>query len=837
MHSNSSKKTNKAKSVGGTPAGSPIAGKPTQRLKSPKKIAEDPLNNTTIVDVERVSLPSNASLLEKTSLLPKTESTLIHCPCDMLDRKSIPIKCTTCSKDWHTECCNLTGLTRTVVKKLEGQSWKCPWCFKSSYLKPGSVDDSPDESTLKNLLASMSRVLECTDMLNDNASNIEYFNEHIRHLLLDGSKFKEHSEKMDKLTTDVDALKNQITALTDNLVPPPKYDVYFEKVLQEIKKVQETTEVMPSKFPTLPSDLPESLKNLSCNISDITSTLTDIDRATKFSATGDMQEEMGKLLELVGELSSQSSSISTSLEDSASTISMLPIDKINLTNEGIVDISSTVSEMSKTLSTLHESVAVDRQVAIGNEIRDLKELVQEKISNTDADLQALSTNVNELANKISQNSVHSRDHTPSPMQPNTSSPHYQSAPTIHEDEPTKSCEPFTSYDAQAIQPEMKSNIINFIESCSSEFKAIGADESRDVLYFGEWGYRYSGGNHDANPIPQDLQNIIDDIIPMLPDPEVPINSCLISRYQDGSNYIAAHSDDEPVINPESSIITVSLGADRTMRFSRVNGSSTVDKKLNDGSIIVASRFSQDYWRHEILKNENSDEIRYSLTLRHIAPHFLNSTIILGDSNTEHIKFGSGVGKLGAWMPGKRIKAGHIGAIPEATQIGPYRNIIIHTGVNSINSSKYRESNASLIKTLESKIMNISSTYPKAKIYVSLLLPSRSRTLNHRIVDFNNMILDLTCRLSKILVIDNSIFGTNLSNDHGRWIPSDDGSRVPHFNDILHLGKYGLRQLAVNMKNMIVKKKSPAQERHRGGQGDYGRAAARGPSHQRDQPSH
>ena len=86
-------------------------------------------------------------------------------------------------------------------------------------------------------------------------------------------------------------------------------------------------------------------------------------------------------------------------------------------------------------------------------------------------------------------------------------------------------------------------------------------------------------------------------------------------------------------------------------------------------------------------------------------------------------------------------------------------MVIHTGVNSLNNQRYRKSNSSLINILESKIRNISSTYPTTKIYVSLLLSSRSAPLNHRIKDFNNMILDITCKFSTVSIIEHSSFGS------------------------------------------------------------------------------
>ena len=191
------------------------------------------------------------------------------------------------------------------------------------------------------------------------------------------------------------------------------------------------------------------------------------------------------------------------------------------------------------------------------------------------------------------------------------------------------------------------------------------------------------------------------------------------------------------------------------------------------------------------------------------------------------------------MPGKHIKVGHIEAIPEAVDIGPYRNVVIHTGVNSINNPWYRKSNLALIKILESKIKNINNIYPRTKIFISLLLPSRSVPLNHRIRDFNSMILDMTCRFNTVSVVEHSIFGSLLSNEHGRWMPCGDaeGDYVPKLNDLLHLGKNGLRLFAMSIKNAVVRKQTPqSRERFDAGRGEFRSAAVRGFNRQRNHQS-
>ena len=67
---------------------------------------------------------------------------------------------------------------------------------------------------------------------------------------------------------------------------------------------------------------------------------------------------------------------------------------------------------------------------------------------------------------------------------------------------------------------------------------------------------------------------------------MPINSCLISRYKTGDNGIPAHRDNEPAIDPESDIITVSIGSERKMTFTNNKGNDTRHQNLSDCSLLV-----------------------------------------------------------------------------------------------------------------------------------------------------------------------------------------------------------------------------------------------------------
>ena len=335
-------------------------------------------------------------------------------------------------------------------------------------------------------------------------------------------------------------------------------------------------------------------------------------------------------------------------------------------------------------------------------------------------------------------------------------------------------------------------------------------------------------------MPEALKKVLDTLKTTLPpDAKSEFNSCLITRYKTGSNHIPPHRDDEPVIDPESTILTVSLGAQRSMTFENNDQSQKEELMLEDRSILISSRFAQDFWKHSIPQDDCESE-RISLTFRNIAPYFINSTIILGDSNTSRINFGSGSGTLGSWVPGKRLKVGHIEAIPDATDIGPYRNIVIHTGVNSINTQKFRRSDSYLLHVLESKCKEIVDVYPRAKVHISMLLPSRSRELNYHINEFNRGILDFTRQIKNVSVIDNSVFGDMLSNEYGRW---DVNQGRPYTADILHLGRKGIRTLAMNFKtNVMSKNRSQSRSRFNVSNGSY-RDAFMGANHREGyQPS-
>lgn len=504
------------------------------------------------------------------------------------------------------------------------------------------------------------------------------------------------------------------------------------------------------------------------------------------------------------------------LNSSMSKANLSSFDSTDLKQE-IALLRSVVDDMSKRIPP---EPAQQASLPVLNNIEGNLALLTERVLSLGQSLS--STEPCPAAAPNSATDGHNRAQLQPPMVPNTQSPSLRQVATP--------CEPYLHYKPGSIPDDIKRELLDHFKANETNFTPM-RDGSRDVLYYGEHSYKYTGHEHPKKEMPPVISKLLSLAKETLaPNQEtINLNSCLVTRYKTSANHIPLHRDDEPVIDPESLIITASLGASRTMSFENNDQSQQETLTLEDGSMLSCSRFSQDFWKHGIIpESQPSDEgERISLTFRNISPHYINSTIILGDSNTTHIRFGSTAGTLGAWMPGKRVKAGHIEALPAATEIGPYRNIIIHTGINSISNPSHRKSDNYLLHFLENRCKEISSVYPRSKICLSTLLPTRSRQLNRRVEEFNQGILDISFRLKNVLIVDNSIFGPVLSDEHGRW---DSIKRQPLATDALHLGKKGIRQFAMNIKSVIFRRrKSQSRARFNASGGTFQSALTRSDS--------
>ncbi|MCP4458442.1 MAG: alpha-ketoglutarate-dependent dioxygenase AlkB, partial [Cytophagales bacterium] len=142
--------------------------------------------------------------------------------------------------------------------------------------------------------------------------------------------------------------------------------------------------------------------------------------------------------------------------------------------------------------------------------------------------------------------------------------------------------------------------------------------SRSVAYYSELPYVYNGGMHSPCPVSENsyLEQILKHVHKEFPS--LTFNSAMITRYNDGSQGIPYHSDNEECIQIGSMICSISLGETRSLQFRSKNRSIDFDSmvSLGHGDFLFMSQKSQKYFEHSIPK-DFSNNMRISITLREI----------------------------------------------------------------------------------------------------------------------------------------------------------------------------------------------------------------------------
>lgn len=127
----------------------------------------------------------------------------------------------------------------------------------------------------------------------------------------------------------------------------------------------------------------------------------------------------------------------------------------------------------------------------------------------------------------------------------------------------------------------------------------------------------------------DLQNVIEPWTPVALEIRArlqselacPFNSLLLNLYRDGHDSMGWHADDEPELEPQAPIASLSLGAARTFRM-RPRGrpaDSKVAFELSHGDLLVMDPPTQRHWQHELPRRLRVRGPRINLTFRHVRP--------------------------------------------------------------------------------------------------------------------------------------------------------------------------------------------------------------------------
>ena len=455
-----------------------------------------------------------------------------------------------------------------------------------------------------------------------------------------------------------------------------------------------------------------------------------------------------------------------------------------------------------------------------SEISSLTERVESLCSQNKSEFEALQTQMESLkstltsfeslASNVNQPSQPASSSEPIPLNPD------HVLPINH------GILPVSSYTDNFIPTNECDELLTFLNTLTSYKKERG----RSTIKFGE-KYNYNGSREDSIvELPPPVKRLLDKLNDELVPDDVPLlNSCLVTKYSGPDSFIPEHSDNERAIHSDSSIFTVSVGCETTVKFRDVHSGHVIEQAVKPGSLYSMTRASQDLFKHSIVRNLSlaASDTRFSLTFRSVHWRNNNSTVIIGDSNTCGLKFsgfGSNTtsimnGTFGNAMPGKQVAAFTVEQLDPFKCTG-FNNIVVHCGINSIRRDDITtEDQVKEVYTdFKTKISDIVSVNSRARIYVSTLLPTKLENVNKKLKLFNSLIVD---------DLPKSFKDIRIINHHSRF-SSVAGFLTPglsrEFNshgepDQLHLNESGLRLFSFIIKSALFSRKK-SQERGAGG---------------------
>ena len=137
---------------------------------------------------------------------------------------------------------------------------------------------------------------------------------------------------------------------------------------------------------------------------------------------------------------------------------------------------------------------------------------------------------------------------------------------------------------------------------------------RKVAWYGDSNYLYTYSNTTKQALSWskellELKQIVEKLT------ETKFNFCLLNLYHSGNEGIGWHSDDEESLEPNSTIASLSLGAQRKFSFKHKQTKQTISLVLEHGSLLIMKDATQTYWLHTLLESKAISGPRINLTFR------------------------------------------------------------------------------------------------------------------------------------------------------------------------------------------------------------------------------
>ena len=142
-------------------------------------------------------------------------------------------------------------------------------------------------------------------------------------------------------------------------------------------------------------------------------------------------------------------------------------------------------------------------------------------------------------------------------------------------------------------------------------------------------YAYADQSYEANDFPPWMQVLASKLTDKLGMKSKPLNSCNCNLYEDGSQALYFHADNEKLFQTHDgkvNIVSLSFGASRDFLVKRNYETDNLAKRhtLSNGDILVMGGKMQLYWQHAVDKapplkaGDPGPAWRINLTFRHIS---------------------------------------------------------------------------------------------------------------------------------------------------------------------------------------------------------------------------
>lgn len=142
---------------------------------------------------------------------------------------------------------------------------------------------------------------------------------------------------------------------------------------------------------------------------------------------------------------------------------------------------------------------------------------------------------------------------------------------------------------------------------------MGRAVPREEVWMGPYTYKFSGRTLVPAPWKPEIEVVRDKIAAHYSGD---YNSVLLNRYANEQDSVSWHSDDEPEMDSDHPIASLSLGAAREFLVRPITSKKTVQSYvLTSGSLLVMPPGFQQRYQHCIPKAETPSSPRVNLTFR------------------------------------------------------------------------------------------------------------------------------------------------------------------------------------------------------------------------------